>query len=153
MLQFGQRRLDCRGASPKQSICAPLRPTVLCAPGAPLKRCRWLNCLAIPKQDANTVHCNINPETIIITKDGSYKLAGFQFAAAADYGGAVPAGGSVAQAFEYTSSQPPLWEEVLRVSRSIGEGGVLGAMPAPPASTTLARGMGRQAALEGLMHY
>lgn len=59
-------------------------------------------------QEANMTHCNINPETIIITKDGSWKLSGFTFSTnATDYASQVVS-------FEY-SSQPPPWEEVTRV--------------------------------------
>jgi hypothetical protein len=68
------------------------------------------------------VHCNINPETVMVTKDGSYKLAGFQFAAPVDTGLAVAPGTVVAQPFGYPSSQPALWEELVVVSGLAGAG-------------------------------
>ncbi len=62
--------------------------------------------------DASTVHCNLNPETLVVAKDGIWKLSGFAFAAPVTEFGAQ--GQHVA--FEYSGSMPPLWEEVARVS-------------------------------------
>eukprot|EP00882_Tetradesmus_deserticola_P032442 GHRQ01036827.1.p1 GENE.GHRQ01036827.1~~GHRQ01036827.1.p1 ORF type:complete len:209 (-),score=46.50 GHRQ01036827.1:118-744(-) len=64
-------------------------------------------------QEARLAHCNLNPGSVIITKDGGWKLAGFEFAGGiADFG--VQSGAAVA--FEYTSAHPSPWEEYSAVS-------------------------------------
>jgi SCY1-like protein 2 len=60
--------------------------------------------------EAHMLHCNINKDTLIITSDGSWKLAGFQYSVALD------AAGNVTEpiAFEYNSGQSPFWELLAR---------------------------------------
>jgi serine/threonine protein kinase len=64
-------------------------------------------------QEARLAHCNLNPGSVFVTRDGGWKLAGFEFAGGiAEFGG--PSGAAVA--FEYTSAHPSPWEEYCAVS-------------------------------------
>ena len=67
-------------------------------------------------QEAKLVHCNLNPGSLIVCKDGSWKVAGFQYVGSCDYGAVQ---GQLA-CFEYVSSQPTPWEEYCVVSVSRG---------------------------------
>lgn len=67
--------------------------------------------------EAKLAHCNLNPCAVIITRDGAWKLAGFEFVASiADFGG--PA--SAAVTYEYSSAHPSPWEEFSQVGASQG---------------------------------
>eukprot|EP00775_Hariotina_reticulata_P010443 gene10443-10601_t len=62
--------------------------------------------------EAKLVHCNINPATIIVTRDGCWKLAGFEFVSSInEFGGSAAAGAAGQLVFEYSSSHPSPWEE------------------------------------------
>ncbi|WIA09380.1 hypothetical protein OEZ85_008786 [Tetradesmus obliquus] len=70
--------------------------------------CHIADTLHFLHSEARLAHCNLNPGSVIVTKDGGWKLAGFEFAGGiADFGG--PSGAAVA--FEYTSAHPSPWEE------------------------------------------
>eukprot|EP00879_Flechtneria_rotunda_P005950 GHRR01006256.1.p1 GENE.GHRR01006256.1~~GHRR01006256.1.p1 ORF type:complete len:896 (+),score=358.33 GHRR01006256.1:953-3640(+) len=59
-------------------------------------------------QEAKLAHCNINPGSVIIAWNGSWKLAGFEhFASIQEFAIA----GNRPQVFEYTSAHPSPWEE------------------------------------------
>jgi SCY1-like protein 2 len=75
--------------------------------------CHIADTLQFLHQEARLAHCNINPGSVIVTRDGGWKLAGFEFAGGiAEFGG--PSGAAVA--FEYTSAHPSPWEEYCAVS-------------------------------------
>lgn len=75
--------------------------------------CHIADTLHFLHSEARLAHCNLNPGSVNVTKDGGWKLAGFEFAGGiADFGG--PSGASVA--FEYTSAHPSPWEEYCAVS-------------------------------------
>ncbi|WIA29467.1 hypothetical protein OEZ86_011968 [Tetradesmus obliquus] len=70
--------------------------------------CHIADTLHFLHSEARLAHCNLNPGSVNVTKDGGWKLAGFEFAGGiADFGG--PSGAAVA--FEYTSAHPSPWEE------------------------------------------
>jgi serine/threonine protein kinase len=69
-------------------------------------------------QEAKLVHCNLNPGSLIVTKDGSWKLSGFAFVGSCDFGGAQ----GQLTSFEYVSSQPAPWEEYVVVSGAAAAG-------------------------------
>jgi len=72
--------------------------------------------------EAKLVHCNINPATIIVTRDGGWKLAGFEFVASInEFGGSAAAGGAGQLVFEYSSSHPSPWEEYAQVCGAVLE--------------------------------
>lgn len=63
--------------------------------------------------EAKLAHCNMNPSAVIVTQDGSWKLAGFEFVSSiAEFGGS----GGAAVVFEYSSACPSPWEEYSQVS-------------------------------------
>eukprot|EP00878_Enallax_costatus_P038064 GHUV01043206.1.p1 GENE.GHUV01043206.1~~GHUV01043206.1.p1 ORF type:complete len:249 (+),score=59.91 GHUV01043206.1:473-1219(+) len=58
--------------------------------------------------EAKLAHCNLNPGSVVVTRDGGWKLAGFEFVASiAEFGGP----GNAGVTFEYTSACPSPWEE------------------------------------------
>lgn len=133
----GGRRHRSPAPPPPPAACRPRPKACVLPPPCPPPSLH-ARPLAHAPQDLGTVHCNINPETVIVTKDGSYKLAGFQFAAPADTGLPTAPGAAVAQPFGFPSSQPASWEEVVVVSAGPSEGArggrAGGAAPRPPAS-------------------
>lgn len=66
--------------------------------------------------EAKLAHCNLNPGSVMITRDGGWKLAGFEFVTGiADFGGTANAGVT----FEYTSAYPSPWEEYSQVCGAV----------------------------------
>ena len=70
-----------------------------------LQRCHaWRVCLQIAEglqflhADANLVHRNVCPETVVLTESGSWKLSGLGFAMMAHFGS-----GAASVAFDYAS--------------------------------------------------
>lgn len=78
--------------------------------------CHISDTLHFLHQEARLAHCNLNPSSVIVTQDGGWKLAGFEFfAPIADFGG--PSNASVT--YEYTSAHPSPWEEYCAVSKPV----------------------------------
>lgn len=73
--------------------------------------------------EARLAHSNLNPETVVITKDGSWKLAGFAFVGSSEGFGSGGGAGGAPLVFEYSGSGGglPLWEEVLQVGAAAGD--------------------------------
>ncbi|KAF8073098.1 Scyl2 [Scenedesmus sp. PABB004] len=60
--------------------------------------------------EAKLAHCNLCPASVVLTRDGGWKLSGFEFVAStAEFGG--PASGGRGVTYEYTSAHPAPWEE------------------------------------------
>jgi hypothetical protein len=82
--------------------------------------------------DARLAHFNVNPETVMLTKDGSWKLAGFAFVGSAEGygsgGGGGAAGGGGGGPFEYSGAGGgmALWDEVVQVPGGRGWGDLEG---------------------------
>lgn len=88
---------------------------------SPLEAKYGLACLAetlhFLHHEAKLVHCNVNPCSIVIARDGGWKLSGFEFVSSInEFGGsAAAAAGSGGLMFEYTSAHPSPWEELAQV--------------------------------------
>ncbi len=67
--------------------------------------------------EARLAHSNVNPETVLICKDGSWKLAGFAFVGSAEGYGSGGGAGGAALTFEFSGAGGglPLWDEVMQV--------------------------------------
>lgn len=84
--------------------------------------------------DARLAHSNVNPGTVILTKDGSWKLAGFAFVGSAEGFGSGGGGGGGALVFDYhgAGGGMALWDEVQQVRGTArGGGGRVGRQAAP----------------------
>jgi len=77
--------------------------------------------------EARLAHSNVNPETVLITKDGGWKLAGFAFVGSAEGFGSGGGAGGTPVVFEYSGAGGglALWDEVMQV-RVDGGGGRCG---------------------------
>ena len=106
--------------------------------------CQLAETLQFLHAEARLAHHNVNPESVVVARDGAWKLAGFAFvgpAAAAGDGGSMGGGGAVAAAFDYSGAGGglPLWDEVLQpplaytAPELVAGSGVAGAATAPGA--------------------
>ncbi|KAF5833207.1 hypothetical protein DUNSADRAFT_10557 [Dunaliella salina] len=65
--------------------------------------------LAFLHSDATLVHCGISPQAVMVTPDGSWKLAGFAHAVTSNYAAPTPASNVT---YQYDDPFPPVWEEL-----------------------------------------
>ncbi|KAJ9510959.1 hypothetical protein QJQ45_027821 [Haematococcus lacustris] len=64
--------------------------------------------------DAGLAHCGLTPQVVLVTTDGSWKLAGFTFSVATDYASAAAA--AAQPAWTYNDPFPPMWDELAKPS-------------------------------------